>query len=104
MNSLDKWLPNCSPYITKFVYDIDKRELVIEFALDSKEFKPHTRIVCSSINKYSESNMDDETHDDCMDGVLDLEWIEESCTFLVTTDKKEILLSLDNIPIREIIT
>ena len=104
MHNLDEWLPSCSPYITKFVYDIDKRGLVIEFALDSKEFKPHTRIVCSGIKSYSENNMDDETHDDCLDGVLDLNWNEIAGTFLVVTDKKEILLTIENKPVRVIIT
>jgi len=76
----------------------------MEFALDSKEFKPHTRIVCSAIKSYSENNMDDETHDDCLDGVLDLSWAEEAGTFVVVTDKKEILLVLENKPVRVIIT
>jgi hypothetical protein len=48
--------------------------------------------------------MDDETHDDCLDGVLDLNWNEIAGTFLVVTDKKEILLTIENKPVRVIIT
>ncbi len=101
---LDYWIPNCSPYIHLINYDIDKRLFVLECLENHSESKPHTRITCRQVVSYSESNQDDEFHDDCLDGLIDAWWDEATNTFGVLTDKKEITLKLQEKPIREVVT
>ena len=103
--SLDVWIPKCSPYVSKMVYDINLREFIIECVNNINDFTPHTRIICSSILRYTEFPRDDEDEydDELVDGLLDLNWSEESKVFYIYSDKKEISLKLEKQPRREII-
>ena len=103
MKSLDYWIPNCSPYISKFVYDIDRRTLTIECVNNVDDFIPNTRIVCESILTFSETTNDEGYDDNCIDGLIDVVWNESNKTLLVFTDKKEIILSCAGVPRREVI-
>jgi hypothetical protein len=103
LKSLDYWIPNCSPYISKFVYDIDRRTLTIECVNNVEDFIPNTRIVCESILTFSETTNDEDYDDNCIDGLIDVVWNESNKTLLVYTDKKEIILSCTGVPRSEVI-
>jgi len=103
LKSLDYWIPKCSPYISKLVYDIDRRTLTIECVNNVKDFIPHTKVVCESILTFSETTNDEDYDDNCIDGLIDLVWNESNKTFVVFTDKKEIILTCDRAPRREVV-
>ena len=104
MNNLSYWIPNCSPYISKMVYDIDKRLFTIEFVDNVNDFNPHTRLVCGSVLSYSEDTVDEDYDDDLIDGIIDFSWNEPHKTLVVLTDKKEMIFKLGQPPFGESIT
>lgn len=94
---MDIYLSDCSPYISGLVYDIDKRTLVMECVNNPNEGVPQTRVIFSGIKSYSEETIDDEYDDHCMDGVVGMSWVEEG-VFCIHTDKKEIIIEIENKP------
>lgn len=102
MKNLDHWIPNCSPYISKMIYDIDNRIFTIEFVDNVNDFNPRLRLVCKSVLSYSESTMDYD--DELIDGVIDIAWNNVHKTLLVLTHKKEMILKLEQPPISENVT
>ena len=67
MNNLDYWIPNCSPYISRMLYDIDNRTFTIEFVNNVNDFKPLLKFVCKSVLSYSENTVDEDYDDDDYD-------------------------------------
>ncbi|MBQ4810273.1 hypothetical protein J8M20_02950 [Pseudoalteromonas luteoviolacea] len=104
MNNLDFWIPNCSPYISKMVYDINNRIFTIEFVDNVNDFNPLLRLVCKSVLSYSEDTVDEAYDDDLIDGVIDIAWNGAHKTLVVLTDKKEMILKLEQPPISENVT
>ncbi|NRA79238.1 hypothetical protein CWC26_13180 [Pseudoalteromonas sp. S4488] len=104
MNNLEYWIPNCSPYISRMLYDIDNRTFTIEFVNNVNDFKPLLKFVCKSVLSYSENTVDEDYDDDLIDGVIDIAWNEVDKTLVVLTDKKEMILKLGQAPICENVT
>ncbi|OAI26783.1 MULTISPECIES: hypothetical protein [Methylomonas] len=98
----NRYLASCSPYISSLVYDIGNRTLVLECVPDPNSLKPHTKVIFTGIRSYSEETIDDEYDDMCMDGVVGMHWVREHI-FCLRTDKKEIILELENEPRLEFI-
>jgi hypothetical protein len=97
---MDTYLPGCSPYISKLVYDIDKRILLMECVNSASENVPHTKVTFSGVRSYSEETIDDEYDDHCMDGVVGMNWVKEK-VFCIHTEKKEIIIEIENEPATE---
>lgn len=102
-NLTNKYLGKCSPYISSLVYDIGNRTLLLECVTDPNSLKPHTQVHFTGIRFYSEETIDDEYDDTCMDGVVGMHWVREHI-FCLRTNKKEIVLELENEPRVEAIT
>ena len=97
---MDTYLAGCSPYISKLNYDIDKRVLTMECVNNANENVPHTKITFSGVRSYSEETIDTDYDDHCMDGVVGMNWVKEK-VFCIHTDKKEIIIEIENEPTSE---
>lgn len=95
MNTYLKW---CSPHICKLIYDIDKRVLIMECVNNLDDCVPDTRVTFRGIKSYSEETIDDEYDDNCMDGVIGMNWLRDRL-FCIRTDKKEIIIEIENDPV-----
>jgi len=95
---MNAYLKFCSPYICKLIYDIDKRVLIMECVNNSGDCVPDTRVTFRGIKSYSEETIDDEYDDNCMDCVIGLNWLRERL-FCIRTDKKEIIIEIENDPV-----
>ncbi|KGJ87802.1 hypothetical protein [Colwellia psychrerythraea] len=91
---MSEYLKDCSPYISKFLYDIDKRiiELVCVDSIDN--CLPKRKIKISGIQSYTEETIDDEFDDNCMDGVIGLHEMAVG-KFCIRTEKKEVIVLYD---------
>ncbi len=91
---MSEYLKDCSPYISKFVYDIDKRiiELVCVDSIDN--CLPKRKITISGIQSYAEETIDDDFDDNCMDGVIGMHEMSVG-RFCIHTDKKEVIVLYD---------
>lgn len=97
---MNKFLSGCSPYISELNYDIGKRKLTLVCVNNVEDFLPHTKVTFSGIRSYSEETTDKDYDDDCVDGVLGMSWVTEN-EFCIHTDKKEIVLDIENEPTSE---
>lgn len=84
-------LGQCSPYIHTFIYDIDDRALIIECVKDPKKPVPHTRIIFTDIESYSEENLLDEPDDENLDDIVAITRGKNN-RFVITTYKKEMTI------------
>ena len=96
----NKLLGSCSPYINSITYDIEKRELRLECVDNPENCNPIKRIICSGILKYEEENIEDKPDDNLIDSVIGINWIRDKL-LCIHTEKKEIILELENEPISE---
>lgn len=93
-------LGKCSPYIHTFIYDIDDRALIIECVKAPKQPEPHTRIVFTGIQSYSEESLLEAPDDENLDDLVAITPGKEG-RFVITTYKKEITLSCEEAPFTE---
>lgn len=99
---MDIYLKGCSSLISSLIYDIDKRILVLECINNPDDCIPRTRVTFSGIRSYSEETVGDGNDDRCMDIVIGMHWIKAN-VFCLHTDKKEIIIEIENEPKAEII-
>lgn len=100
MELTEQLLSNCSPYIANLVYDIDVRMLFIECVDDPDRQNPVSRIVFPGVLTYSETNLLEKPDDETIDDVVSIERLD-SRQIVITTYKKEILLTLTEEPFVE---
>ena len=100
MELTEQLLSSCSPYIANLVYDIDVRMLFIECFDDPDQQNPVTRIVFPGVLSYAETNLLEAPEDDSIDDVVSIEQIDTR-KIVITTFKKEILLTLTEQPFVE---
>ncbi len=100
MELTDQLLSNCSPYIANLVYDIDVRMLFIECFDDPDKQNPVARIVFPGVLSYAETNLLESPEDDSIDDIVSVERIDAR-KLVITTYKKEILLTLTEEPFVE---
>lgn len=100
MELTEQLIGSSSPYIANLVYDIDVRMLFIECFDDPETQNPVSRIVFPGILSYAESNLLDKPDDDSIDDIVSIERIEAR-KIVITTYKKEILLTLTEEPFVE---
>ena len=98
-----KLLNGCSPYICTMIYNIASRVLYIECVNNPEEMNPTRRINCPGILKYEEENLDTKFDDEYIDSIIGINWIDNS-TLCILTEKKELILNLENEPTAEEIT
>ena len=99
---MNTYLLDCSPYISSLNYDINKRVVLLECVRNIETCEPHTRVIFEGIRSYSEETIDDEYDDQCMDSVFGLNWVTEG-VLCIRTEKKEIIIELENNPRVEIL-
>lgn len=97
---MDTYLTGCSPYISMLNYDIDKRILTMVCVNNPNENAPHTKVTFTGVRAYSEETMDEEFDDHCMDSVIGMNWVKEN-VLCIHTEKKEIILEIENEPSSE---
>jgi len=90
-------LKGCSPYIGKMVYDVADRTLIIECVDNVKNMRPAKRIELSGVVKYDEENLDDVLDDQLLDSIIGINWMDDK-KLCIHTEKKEIILKLENSP------
>jgi hypothetical protein len=90
-------LKNCSPYISRMIYDIQNRELNIECVNNPEEMKPVTNISCTGITKYHEESNENNPDDDLIDSIIGINWLS-SLKLCIHTEKKEIIVELEHEP------
>ena len=100
MELTEQLLSNSSPYISNLVYDIDVRMLFIECFDDPDSQNPVARIVFPGILSYAETNLLEAPDDESVDDVVSIERLDAR-RIVVTTYKKEILLTLTEEPFVE---
>lgn len=100
MELTEQLLGDCSPYISNLVYDIDVRMLFIECFDDPEAQNPLLRIVFPSILSYAETSLINEPEDETVDDIVSIERIDPR-KIVITTYKKEILLTLTEEPFVE---
>lgn len=103
MALLNKYLSNCSPYILQFSYDLDEREIVIDFAKDTKDWLPGKRLIFSDILEFSQELLEDAYEDTLIDSIMGFHLLDEGI-YCVTTEKRELVLRVGADPISQIIT
>ncbi|MBO1257102.1 hypothetical protein J3L16_15565 [Alteromonas sp. 5E99-2] len=87
-----------SPYISELSYDIDNRILTVTCVDNPDDFNPATSIVFSGVKSYSEESLGDSNADDIMDSIIGMNWHQENI-FCLHTQKKEIMIELENEPV-----
>lgn len=100
MELSEQLLGSSSPYIANLVYDIDVRMVFIECFDDPETQNPVSRIVFPGVLSYAETNLLDEPDDDSIDDVVSIERMDNQ-RIVITTFKKEILLTLTDEPFVE---
>ena len=100
MEITEQLLGDCSPYIANLVYDIDVRMLFIECFDDPETQNPVARIVFPGILSYAETSLIKDPEDDTIDDLVSVEQIDPR-TLVITTYKKEIVLTLTEEPFVE---
>ncbi len=100
MELTEQLLSNSSPYISNLVYDIDVRMLFIECFDDPDSQNPVARIVFPGILSYAETNLLEAPDDESVDDVVSIERMDAR-RIVITTYKKEILLTLTEEPFVE---
>ncbi len=100
MELTEQLLSNSSPYISNLVYDIDVRMLFIECFDDPESQNPVARIVFPGILSYAETNLLEAPDDESVDDVVSIERMDAR-RIVITTYKKEILLTLTEEPFVE---
>lgn len=100
MELTEQLLSKCSPYIANLVYDIDVRMLFIECFDDPDRQNPVSRIVFPGILSYSETSLIEAPDDESIDDVVSIERMDAQ-RIVITTYKKEILLTLTEEPFVE---
>lgn len=100
MELTEQLLSNSSPYIANLVYDIDVRMLFIECFDDPDSQNPVARIVFPGVLSYAETNLLDVPDDESVDDVVSIERLDAR-RIVITTYKKEILLTLTEEPFVE---
>lgn len=100
MELTEQLLSESSPYIANLVYDIDVRLLFIECFDDPEQQNPVARIVFPGILSYSETSLLEAPDDESIDDVVSIEQMDNR-RIVITTYKKEILLTLTEEPFVE---
>lgn len=100
MEITEQLLGDCSPYIANLVYDIDVRMVFIECFDDPETQNPVARIVFPGVLSYAETNLINEPEDDTIDDLVSIERMDAR-RMVITTYKKEILLTLTEEPFVE---
>ena len=100
MELTEQLLSNSSPYISNLVYDIDVRMLFIECFDDPDSQNPVARIVFPGVLSYTETNLLETPDDESVDDVVSIERMDPR-RIVITTYKKEILLTLTEEPFVE---
>lgn len=100
MELTEQLLGDCSPYIANLVYDIDVRLLFIECVDDPETQNPQLRIVFPGILSYAETSLLAEPEDETADDIVSIERLDPR-KIVITTYKKEILLTLTEEPFVE---
>ena len=102
MDLTEQLLASSSPYIANLVYDIDVRMLFIECFDDPEKQNPVARIVFPGVLSYAETNLLEAPEDESIDDVVSIERMDAR-KMVITTYKKEILLTLTEEPFVEAI-
>lgn len=95
-----KFLEGCSPYISALNYDVNNRRFLLECVDNPVERRPLKRALFSNVLSYVEEIRSDPYDDDCMDSVIGMHWIDKN-RFCLTTEKREVILGLEDDPIIE---
>jgi len=93
-------LAGCSPYISRLFYDVINKELHIECADNPDSMNPKKRIKLTGIRKYKEENIDETSDNNLIDSIIGINWIEKS-KLCIQTEKKELIIELENEPTLE---
>lgn len=93
---MSKYLKGCSPYISQFTYDIEKRTLELVCVKSIDNCIPKRKITISGIQAYLEETIDEEFDDNCMNGVIGLHEMSAG-KFCIHTDKKEVIVIYDGL-------
>jgi len=102
MNNLMQLLSGASPFISTFIYDVLKRNLVIELVDDPEKMNPVKRLIFSDIISYAEEDLGGEVDDECIDSVIGIDWIDDA-SLCLKTDNKEIILKVGTQPFSEFV-
>lgn len=94
----NKLLKGCSPYINSAIYDIDKRELSIECVDNPETRNPKKQMIFSGILRYKEENIEEKPDDNLLDSIIGINWVRKGI-LCIHTEKKEIILELENEPL-----
>lgn len=100
MELTEQLLGSSSPYIANLVYDIDVRLLFIECFDDPDTQNPVARLVFPGILSFAETSLLEAPDDESIDDVVSIERIDAR-RIVITTYKKEILLTLTEEPFVE---
>ncbi len=93
---LSTYLENCSPYILKYNYDLEQREVVITCA-----GKPNREIRFMDVLEFSEQPADDFTDDNLTDSIIGIHKLEENA-YCVHTEKRELIIRTNLPPISNV--
>ena len=91
---------DCSPYIGNFIYDIDVRMVFIELLDDPETQNLRRRIVFPGVTSFGETTLLKQWDDEAIDDVVSIQRLDAK-KIVITTYKKELLISLEEDPFVE---
>jgi|GEM_PF-3068819 len=94
MDMTSEYLKGCSPYISRLVYDVGKRQLLLVCVDAPETCIPLIEIIFNGIASYKEETLDIEFDDLCIDSVIGIIRLDEK-TICIHTEKKEITINFD---------
>jgi len=94
---MDTYLKDCSSYVSELTYDIGKRVLILVCVNNPDDFVPVIKVTFEGISLYSKETINEEYDDNCMDMVIGINWVRDK-VLCIHTDKKEIIIELENEP------
>ncbi len=100
MDLTEYLIGDCSPYIGNFIYDIDVRMVFIELLDDPESQNLRRRVVFPGVTSFAETNLLKQWDDEAIDDVVSIQRLDAK-KLVITTYKKELLISLEEEPFVE---
>ena len=102
MDLLKKYLPECSPYIMEFTYNLEEREVLVTCAKSISDWQPCKTLKFTDVIGFTEDTFEDLTDDDYTDSIIGLHEIKNGY-YCLHTEKRELIINTISSPIAEVV-
>lgn len=100
MDLLNKYMKGCSPYIVKFTYDLERREVIIVCGNNVGKWKPGKQLKFTDVVGFTENvyDFEDLIDNNLIDSVMGL-YKNQNGAYCLSTEKRELIIQTTKEPI-----